>query len=183
MHEQRMMHRDIKPANIFISGANVLKLGDLGLGRVFSNESVEAFSKVGTPLYMSPEVLHGQVRVRIEPCKGAPQHLQKRYATDVCIPQGYDFKSDVWSLGCLLYEFATLKSPFEAPNQTLYDIFKRINNGEFDQLPDVFSQELRSLVSRMLAKDPRRRPTAAEAYEFAQMAVEALGGCSSCLCL
>jgi len=125
MHEQRMMHRDIKPANIFISATNVLKLGDLGLGRVFSNDSVEAFSKVGTPLYMSPEVLHGQ---------------------------GYDFKSDVWSLGCLLYEFATLKSPFEAPNQTLYDIFKRINNGEFDQLPDVFSHELRSLVSRMLAK-------------------------------
>ena len=46
MHEQRMMHRDIKPANIFISASNVLKLGDLGLGRVFSNESVEAFSKV-----------------------------------------------------------------------------------------------------------------------------------------
>ena len=89
--------------------------------------------------------------------------------------QGYDFKSDVWSLGCLLYEFATLKSPFEAPNQTLYDIFKRINKGEFDELPDLFSQELRSLVSRMLAKDPRRRPTAAEAFEFAQMAVEALG--------
>lgn len=46
MHEQRMMHRDIKPANIFISGSNVLKMGDLGLGRVFSTESVEAFSKV-----------------------------------------------------------------------------------------------------------------------------------------
>jgi serine/threonine protein kinase len=49
MHEQRMMHRDIKPANIFVSGTNVLKMGDLGLGRVFSNESVEAFSKVWIP--------------------------------------------------------------------------------------------------------------------------------------
>lgn len=146
MHEQRMMHRDIKPANIFISANNVLKLGDLGLGRVFNTDSIEAFSKVGTPLYMSPEVLHGQ---------------------------GYDFKSDVWSLGCLLYEFATLKSPFEAPNQTLYDIFKKINNGDYPPLPDVFSQELRSLVSRMLHNDPKRRPTAAEAYNYAQMACEA----------
>ena len=68
---------------------------------------------------MSPEVLHGQ---------------------------GYDFKSDVWSLGCLLYEFASLTSPFEAPNQTLYDIFKRINTGDFAELPAVFSHELRKKV-------------------------------------
>mmetsp|Transcript_43213 Transcript_43213/g.136640 ORF Transcript_43213/g.136640 Transcript_43213/m.136640 type:complete len:678 (-) Transcript_43213:15-2048(-) len=145
MHEQRMMHRDIKPANIFISANNVLKLGDLGLGRVFSAESVETFSKVGTPLYMSPEVLHGQ---------------------------GYDFKSDMWSLGCLLYEFATLSSPFEAPNQNLYDIFKRINDGDFAPLPELFSQELRGLVNRMLHKDPKKRPTASEAFAFAQMACD-----------
>ena len=103
------------------------------------------------------------------------KELSNIFNAQVLHGQGYDFKSDVWSLGCLLYEFATLKSPFEAPNQTLYDIFKRINKGEFDELPDLFSQELRELVSRMLAKDPRRRPTAAEAFEFAQMAVEALG--------
>uniref|UniRef100_A0A7S0E0D5 non-specific serine/threonine protein kinase n=1 Tax=Hanusia phi TaxID=3032 RepID=A0A7S0E0D5_9CRYP len=145
MHEQRMMHRDIKPANIFISANNVLKLGDLGLGRVFSAESVETFSKVGTPLYMSPEVLHGQ---------------------------GYDFKSDIWSLGCLLYEFATLSSPFEAPNQNLYDIFKRINDGDFAPLPELFSQEIRGLVNRMLHKDPKKRPTASEAFAFAQMACD-----------
>jgi NIMA (never in mitosis gene a)-related kinase len=148
MHEQRMMHRDIKPANIFIAGNNVLKLGDLGLGRVLSNESVEAFSKVGTPLYMSPEVLHGQ---------------------------GYDFKSDVWSLGCLLYELATLRSPFEGgANQTLYDIFRRINTGEFAPLPDTFSPELRALVSHMLHKDPTSRPSAAQAYDLALAACQAL---------
>ena len=80
-HTRTHTHSDIKPANIFISGANVLKLGDLGLGRVFSNESVEAFSKVGTPLYMSPEVLHGQ---------------------------GYDFKSDVWYKFSKVLSVATL---------------------------------------------------------------------------
>ena len=156
MHDQRMIHRDIKPANIFVAGNNVLKLGDLGLGRMLSNDSVEAFSKVGTPLYMSPEVLHGQ---------------------------GYDFKSDMWSLGCLLYELATLRSPFEAPNQTLYDIFKRINSCDFPPLPDALSQELRDLVARMLQSDPKRRPTAAEALSYAQMACAALQGRPSGLML
>ena len=56
MHEKRIMHRDLKPANIFISSDGSLKVGDLGLGRVFSSETIEAYSKVGTPLYMSPEV-------------------------------------------------------------------------------------------------------------------------------
>lgn len=56
MHEKRIMHRDLKPANIFISQDGNLKVGDLGLGRIFSSETIEAYSKVGTPLYMSPEV-------------------------------------------------------------------------------------------------------------------------------
>jgi NIMA (never in mitosis gene a)-related kinase len=54
MHEKRIMHRDLKPANIFISSDMAMKIGDLGLGRSFSSETLEAYSKVGTPLYMSP---------------------------------------------------------------------------------------------------------------------------------
>ena len=56
---KRVMHRDLKPANIFINHNDDLKLGDLGLGRDFSSQTMEAFSRVGTPLYMSPEVLQG----------------------------------------------------------------------------------------------------------------------------
>lgn len=56
MHDKRIMHRDLKPANIFIATDSSLKVGDLGLGRIFSSETIEAYSKVGTPLYMSPEV-------------------------------------------------------------------------------------------------------------------------------
>jgi serine/threonine protein kinase len=57
--DKRVMHRDLKPANIFIDSNDELKLGDLGLGRDFSSQTMEAFSRVGTPLYMSPEVLQG----------------------------------------------------------------------------------------------------------------------------
>ncbi|CAM9367234.1 unnamed protein product, partial [Heterosigma akashiwo] len=81
MHERRIMHRDLKPANIFLTLNGEVKVGDLGLGRELSEDTLEARSKVGTPLYMSPEVLRGD---------------------------GYDFKSDVWSVGCLLYELAKL---------------------------------------------------------------------------
>ena len=86
MKEKRIMHRDLKPANIFIDSQENLKLGDLGLGRDFSSQTLEAFSRVGTPLFMSPEVLQGS---------------------------GYDFQCDVWSLGCIAYELCALRSPFK----------------------------------------------------------------------
>ncbi len=57
MHEKRIMHRDLKPANIFIASDDTLKIGDLGLGREFYSGTIEVYSKVGTPLYMSPEVI------------------------------------------------------------------------------------------------------------------------------
>jgi serine/threonine protein kinase len=60
MHDTRIMHRDLKPANIFVASTGALKIGDLGLGRIFSSGTMEAFTKVGTPLYMSPELLKGE---------------------------------------------------------------------------------------------------------------------------
>ena len=103
MHSRRIMHRDIKPANLFVAADASLKIGDLGLGRFFSSQTYEVLSRVGTPLYMSPEILHGS---------------------------GYEFKSDVWSLGCITYEMATLRSPFKSDEKmSLYDLFNKINKG------------------------------------------------------
>lgn len=131
MHGKRIMHRDIKPANIFVSNDVTLKLGDLGLGRFFSSQTLEAFSKVGTPLYMSPEVLQGS---------------------------GYDMRSDVWSLGCVLYELAVLRSPFKSDQQlSLYDLFVKISKGQYPALPDTLCAKFRGLVDSMLNLDPTKR--------------------------
>jgi len=146
MHTQRIMHRDIKPANVLIMGDGKLKLADLGLGRFFSDQTMQAYSKVGTPVYMSPEVLHGK---------------------------GYDLKSDVWSLGCLLYELATLRTPFKSQGDNLYAIFKKINDCTYQKLPEAdFSPELRKVVDSILRTDPSTRPHTDDVYAMCQRMVQ-----------
>ncbi|KAL6758065.1 kinase-like domain-containing protein [Haematococcus lacustris] len=147
MHQHRIMHRDIKPANVLVGANGALKLGDLGLGRQLSEQTMEAFSKVGTPYFVSPEVVRGA---------------------------GYDWKSDVWSLGCLLYELAALRSPFEMEGANLYDVFQKISKADFQPLPaEHFSANLRQLLSRMLQVDPSQRPELEEVWALTHQVLAA----------
>jgi serine/threonine protein kinase len=75
MSTARVYHRDIKPSNIFLVGGKAV-IADLGLGRLLSYPAACAYSKVGTPLYFSPEL---------------------------CEEKPYDEKSDVWAFGCVLF--------------------------------------------------------------------------------
>lgn len=148
MLEMRVMHRDLKPANIFVDENYNLKLGDLGLGRDFSSQTMEAFSRVGTPLYMSPEVLQGS---------------------------GYDFKCDVWSLGCIGYEFCALQNPFkdETKKMSLYDLFQKIISADFKPLSNSrYSAELLYIIDQMLIVNPAERVKIEDVVAYCQQQIE-----------
>ncbi len=130
IHGRKILHRDIKLTNIFLTGNNTIKLGDFGISRVLESTCEAAMTVVGTPYYMSPEV-----------CESKP----------------YTFKSDVWALGCVLYELCTLEHPFQADN--LLGLVYKIVREEPNQIPDTFSEQIRDIVKVMLTKDVNLRPT------------------------
>jgi len=133
MHARRVMHRDIKPANVFITADGVVKLGDLGFGRFFSSGTTVAHSLLGTPSYMSPE------RIKQE---------------------GYNLLSDLWSLGCVLYEMAVLQSPFYSDGISLVTLCSRIESCVYPQLPaGLYTRELGQLVASCIVVDPAKRPS------------------------
>ena len=113
-----------------------------------SSRTLAAFSDVGSPFYMSPEAVTNS---------------------------GHSFSSDVWSLGCLLYELSMLHSPFFDRNINLYALGLRIQECNYQPLPSrTFSQLLRELVGLILVSNPSQRPTASQVFEVAQLACTAL---------
>lgn len=152
MHDARIMHRDIKPANIFVGSKGKVKLGDLGLGRVFSSGTTAALSLVGTPYYMAPE------RMRELP---------------------YNFASDIWSLGCLLYEMAALKNPFYAEDLDLVTLFQKITSVDYDPIPEGEYEAVAALVEQMIVVDPDDRLSIQEVYAYAKDQVKRFASRSS----
>jgi len=130
VHSRHILHRDLKTNNIFLTDRNVVKLGDFGIARILENTLEKADTVVGTPFYMSPEV-----------CENNP----------------YDYKSDVWAMGCILYEMCTLVHAFKANN--LLGIVFKIVQGDFDPISNEYSDGLKELITQMLSKEPGDRPT------------------------
>uniref|UniRef100_A0A8D1TW73 Serine/threonine-protein kinase Nek2 n=1 Tax=Sus scrofa TaxID=9823 RepID=A0A8D1TW73_PIG len=131
-----VLHRDLKPANVFLDGKQNVKLGDFGLARILNHDTSFAKTFVGTPYYMSPEQMNRM---------------------------SYNEKSDIWSLGCLLYELCALMPPFTAFNQK--ELAGKIREGKFRRIPYRYSDELNDLITRMLNLKDYHRPSVEEILE------------------
>uniref|UniRef100_A0A8C8ZIX2 non-specific serine/threonine protein kinase n=1 Tax=Prolemur simus TaxID=1328070 RepID=A0A8C8ZIX2_PROSS len=132
MHERRILHRDLKSKNIFLK-SNLLKIGDFGVSRLLMGSCDLATTLTGTPHYMSPEAL---------------KH------------QGYDTKSDIWSLACILYEMCCMNHAFTG--SSFLSIVLKIVEGDTPSLPERYPRELNAIMESMLNKSPSLRPSAFE---------------------
>ncbi|NXU47474.1 NEK1 kinase, partial [Turnix velox] len=130
IHDRKILHRDIKSQNIFLTKDGTIQLGDFGIARVLNSTAELARTCVGTPYYLSPEI-----------CQSKP----------------YNNKSDIWALGCVLYEMCTLKHAFEAGN--MKNLVLKIISGPFPPVSPHYSYDLRNLLSQLFKRNPRSRPS------------------------
>lgn len=143
LHERHVLHRDLKPRNLFLCSKNRLRLGDFGISKALDNTAALARTLTGTPYYLSPEI---------------------------CQERPYSWASDIWALGCVLYEMAALKVPFQA--STLVALVTKITLGPTPALPTRYSDELRQLCGDLLKKEERARPVAGDVLRYGVLQVE-----------
>ena len=136
IHKLKILHRDLKSLNIFLKNDEDIRVGDLGVAKIL-NQTFFAKTFIGTPYYLSPEI-----------CEDKP----------------YNDKSDVWALGCILYELCTYKHPFDAKSQGAL-ILKIMRNIPED-INQYYSNELRNLIFLLLEKDSQKRPSCIEILKY-----------------
>ena len=131
LHDFKILHRDIKSANVFLFQGGICKLGDLNVSKVARKGL--GYTQTGTPYYASPEVWE---------------------------EKPYDNKSDVWSLGCVIYEMITLRPPFQA--KSMEDLYKKVMRGIYPKISSKFSEDLSDAIKLMIQVEPGARPTCEE---------------------
>jgi NIMA (never in mitosis gene a)-related kinase len=123
----------VKTQNIFLTKNKKIKLGDFGISKTLENTLDFAKTSLGTPYFLSPEI---------------------------CSGNNYNNKSDVWMLGCVIFELCNLKKPFEGKN--FPDLIKNIITTKHPNLNEIYSDDIRKLVDSLLEKSPENRPTISE---------------------
>uniref|UniRef100_A0A096M7K3 NIMA related kinase 3 n=1 Tax=Poecilia formosa TaxID=48698 RepID=A0A096M7K3_POEFO len=130
IHDKRVLHRDLKSKNIFLTDDSSVKLGDFGSACVLNSSKAYAQAYVGTPYYVAPEIWDNKP---------------------------YNNKSDVWSLGCVLYELCTLQHPFQASSWK--SLILKVCRGAYPPLPNHLPYELHYLIKHMFKTNPKDRPS------------------------
>ena len=151
LHDLNILHRNLKvkyflnqSANVFLNKNEVAKLGDMNVSKIAKNGLL--YTQTGTPYYASPEVW-----------KDKP----------------YDSKSDIWSLGCVIYEMATLKPPFRA--EDMDGLYKKVIKGQYSKVGNGYSEALSNVIKSMLQVNPTNRPNAKQLLRSLASKSEELG--------
>ena len=127
LHAQKILHRDVKTANVLRMSGEIVKLGDLGVAKLMKGAMTN--TQIGTPHYMPPEVWRNRP---------------------------YTFNSDVWALGCVLFEMCTFSVPFEA--RSMEELRFKVMKGKFPALPAVYSSDMQKMVRWLMIAEPSQRP-------------------------
>ncbi len=131
LHDFKILHRDIKSANVFLFEGGICKLGDLNVSKVARKGL--SYTQTGTPYYASPEVWE---------------------------EKPYDSKSDIWSLGCVIYEMITFRPPFQA--HSMEELYRKVMRGIYPKIPSKYSEDLSDAIKLMIQVEPGARPTCEE---------------------
>lgn len=138
LHDNKVMHRDLKSANLFLTSDKSIKLGDLNVSKLIKKGM--AYTQTGTPYYASPEVW---------------------------ADKPYNYKSDIWSVGCIMYEICSLKPPFRA--KSLESLYKTVTKGQYDPIPRTYSSDLSRVIGLMLQTNPASRPSCSDILELEEV--------------
>ena len=138
LHKNHILHRDLKSANIFIIDEKIekIKIGDLNVCRVINEEKLK-HTQTGTPYYSSPEIWNNKP---------------------------YDFKSDIWSLGCLFFEMATFNLPFKG--ESMKEIYDKIEQCIIPKIPPHYSKNIKIIIQMCLRYNDKLRPSAEELIDY-----------------
>lgn len=133
IHDRKIIHRDLKGQNVFLTKKGIIQIGDFGIAKVLAATMAKAKTCVGTPYYLSPEVVQSQP---------------------------YTLSTDVWSMGVMLYELCALKPPFDGTS--IHQLSMKIVRGVYNPAPSMYSQGVHSLIKGCLNKTASARPTVAQ---------------------
>ena len=129
LHSYNIIHRDLKTANIFINSDESIMIGDFGVSKILKPNFDCANTQIGTPYYISPEIVKGKK---------------------------YNKKIDVWSIGCILCEMMTREYAFKSEN--IHALNYKIINGSYQLNNNHYSSDLVDLVKKMIEPDIQKRP-------------------------
>ncbi|KAF4116517.1 serine/threonine-protein kinase PLK4-like isoform X2 [Onychostoma macrolepis] len=131
LHDQQILHKNLQPESIFFTTFGTIRLGEFGV--VHQRSTEEQTAENGPSSYVAPEILNDKP---------------------------YEEKTEIWRLGCVIYELCMLKCAF--PATLTIETVKKILTSSYEALPETFSEDLRQLVTDTLQTDPAYRPSVSE---------------------